>query len=252
VRAPGACSSGQKFPVVIDLHGNGGQGNLQRLGNEFDDNIVLVAPDGYERSWNIIKEASKAPDVDFIIKLIAEVGMRYPQADMTDVTIVGTSNGAGLINRLLIEAPSPRPFHRVVPMVSMLGKWQYHDNEFYKLDNTTQTYHQAIVPDKQAPEFIYLHGTEDGAVPYDGGIGVLGLEFWDAQGATFIWAQQWGEKGSKLADGDGVETSSGIFKYSYLGGSVVHYKVVGAGHALLNSDQGAEVMEIVKKAVLGL
>ena len=52
--------------MVVDLHGNGGSGNLNRL-KDMVGSVVLVAPSGYERSWNIIKENSKAPDTEFLL-----------------------------------------------------------------------------------------------------------------------------------------------------------------------------------------
>jgi len=238
--------------VVIDLHGNGGQGNLQNLGRVFDNTVVLVAPDGYERSWNILKEKSKAPDVDFILDLIKRVGDEYPQANMSDVTIVGNSNGAGMIHRLLIEAPSPLTFHRVIPKVSSLGKWQFKDDSFWmRKDETSEDYNVVVNPSRFGPDMIYIHGTNDGAVPYDGGRGVLGMEFWGAQEATYIWARYWGEKTPVLGDDEGVPVKGmeDVFKYTYLGGQVVHYKVVGGDHGL--SQAKDDVNTIIKNAVLG-
>ena len=51
------------FPVCILLHGNGGNGDgmLNQWKNELT-NHVLVAPSGYEKSWNISTEKSDAPD----------------------------------------------------------------------------------------------------------------------------------------------------------------------------------------------
>merc|ERR1711962_1969112 len=46
VRIPPS-NNGEPFPVVVDLHGIGAQGNLARLGNIFGDTVVLVAPNGY-------------------------------------------------------------------------------------------------------------------------------------------------------------------------------------------------------------
>merc|ERR1719239_364943 len=63
-------TAGQKVPMVIDLHGNGGQGNLRRL-SYLADGAVIVAPNGYERSWNVNNEGSKADDVSFIPELIS-------------------------------------------------------------------------------------------------------------------------------------------------------------------------------------
>ena len=42
---------GEKVPVVFHLHGNGGQGNTHPFGNFLGDACIIVAPDGYERSW---------------------------------------------------------------------------------------------------------------------------------------------------------------------------------------------------------
>merc|ERR1719412_2952520 len=250
VSAPEACSSGATFPVVVDLHGNGGSGNLNRL-KDLVGSVVLVAPSGYERSWNIIKENSKAPDTEFLLALIAQVGANYPQADMDDVTIVGTSNGAGMTHRLLIETPAPRPFHRVMPMVSSLGQWQYHDGSFWtRTDEASEEYDLEVVPDTDPIEMIYLHGTEDGTIPYNGGQG-LGMQFWSAQEATFIWARQWGYDGEQIAEEDGevipaadTSTDYEYVKYSYLDGKVVHYKVVGAPHMFMDK-------AMVKEVVLG-
>ena len=62
-----ATSAGQKVPVVFHLHGkimrkivkniqekysgNGGQGNTQPFANFIGDDAIIVAPNGYERSW---------------------------------------------------------------------------------------------------------------------------------------------------------------------------------------------------------
>jgi len=91
-----ATSAGQKVPVVFHLHGNGGQGNTRPFGNFLGDDCIIVAPDGYERSWNVYSEKSKADDVQFILDLIAKIGAEIPEADMDNVNIAGTSNGAAL------------------------------------------------------------------------------------------------------------------------------------------------------------
>ena len=106
-----ATSAGEKVPVVLHLHGNGGQGNLNVL-NKWLADTVIVSASGYERSWNVYKEKSKADDVSFIIDLLAKVGAEIPAADMNNVNIIGTSNGAALTYRLIIETGADRPFRR--------------------------------------------------------------------------------------------------------------------------------------------
>ena len=78
------------------------------------DDCIIVAPDGYERSWNVFTEKSKADDVSFILDLITKIGAEIPAADMDNVNIIGTSNGAALTYRLMIETGADRPFRRNV------------------------------------------------------------------------------------------------------------------------------------------
>merc|ERR1712228_584886 len=101
-------TAGQKVPMVIDLHGNGGQGNLRRM-SYLADGAVIVAPNGYERSWNVNNEGSKADDVSFILELISKVAEAHPAADANNVNLIGTSNGAAIIYRLLIATGIDRP-----------------------------------------------------------------------------------------------------------------------------------------------
>ena len=103
--------NGQKLPLVVDLHGNGGQASVRRL-NFLGDDAVVVAPNGYQRSWNVYNEKSKADDVSFILELIKKVVDENPVVNRSDVTIMGTSNGAAMIYRLLLETDRDRPFQR--------------------------------------------------------------------------------------------------------------------------------------------
>ena len=48
-----------------------------------------MAPDGYEKHWNVYSEPSKADDVGFVLELIKKVGEEIPGADMENVTIIG-------------------------------------------------------------------------------------------------------------------------------------------------------------------
>ena len=61
---------------------------------------------------NIYTEKSKADDVSFILDLIEMIGVEISAANMSDVNIIGMSNGAGLAYRLIIETGADRPFRR--------------------------------------------------------------------------------------------------------------------------------------------
>ena len=90
-----------------------------------------------------------------------------------------------------------------------------------------------IVP-ASGKRILCISGTEDNLIPYYGGIGVNGYNFWDAQYSSFIFAQNMGFQGSQLDDNQGIEYATNVVKYSYLDGDVVHYKFIGAGHVITN------------------
>lgn len=233
---------------MLDLHGAGGMANLRRL-SDIADSFVIVAASGYNRFWNVYSENSKADDVDFLLKLIKKVGDEIPEADTEDVTIVGTSNGAGMIYRLLIETKNPRPFNRVIPLASSLINIQYHDSSFWSQDKTSKLWNIPTVPDKPGPKIIHFHGTEDGTVPYNGGGGnFLGeeVDFLDAQTSAYIWAKSFGHTGPQLPDAGGTEVAEGVVRYEYLGGQVVHVKLAGLGHGVLGSQYKQVIMDTIR------
>merc|ERR1719192_791354 len=255
-----ATSAGEKVPVVIHLHGNGGQGNTNVLGSWLGDIAVIVSATGYERSWNVVKEKSKADDVSFILDLIAKVGAEIPAADMNNVAILGTSNGAALTYRLMIETGKDRPFRKVFPMVSSLVSAQYRDGQFWKSTISAalgepNVYDTAVVPEF-ADDFVYMHfhGTEDGLIKYDGqspGPALLGpVDVIAAQETDFLFAKAMGYTGSKLPDSAGVSvgltSDKQVEEYSYLDGRAKHYKLVGEGHGTGPSHD--KVREVVKAA----
>lgn len=256
-----ATSAGQKVPVVIHLHGNGGQGNTRVLGSWLGDDCVIVSADGYERSWNIYTEKSKADDVAFILDLIAKVGAEIPAADMNNVNIIGTSNGAALTYRLIIETGADRPFRRAFPMVSSLISPQYHDSSFWKSTvsaaaGDANVYDTAVVPVFDDDfEYAHFHGTEDGALKYEGqspGPGFLGgADVIAAQKTDFLWAVAMGYTGPQLADSEGESVGTDakpVQQYTYLDGKVRHFKLIGEGHS---TGPGHEVVrEIVREAIL--
>ena len=66
------------------------------------ENYILIAPDGYDRQWNVSRQRSKAPDVDFIKTIIDRI-QHFSNVDNKQITIIGMSNGSALLNRLMIE-----------------------------------------------------------------------------------------------------------------------------------------------------
>ena len=218
--------SNNSHPVAIVLHGNGGQGN--KFINEFSylTNHVIIAPQGYESSWNIAKEFSKAPDVDFIDKIITHLDT-LEDIDTSQISIIGSSNGAALVNQLLIDLKTNR-FKTAVCLFSQLNALQFRDGSFWSRSNSaSQEYDLQMTPDIDK-KILCFAGTEDSACPYYGGIGVFDYIFLNAEDVAFIWANAMGYLGNKITDP--TLQSENIYKFSYLNGQLVHYRLEGAGH----------------------
>merc|ERR550517_2063604 len=129
--------------------------------------------------WNVYNEKSKADDVSFILDLITKVVEENPVVNRSDVTILGTSNGAAMIYRLLLETDRNRPFHRVIPIASSLISVQHHENQFWKSESGSATDHSMPVKPQfdDKFQFLHFHGTDDGTIAYWGkspGLSFLG------------------------------------------------------------------------------
>ncbi|MCH2202154.1 MAG: hypothetical protein MK102_09295 [Fuerstiella sp.] len=233
----------QRQPVAIIFHGNGGtaEGSLKRW--QWLNDHILIAPQGYRRSWNVYGEASTAPDIEFFRLLIQEVRTTQPTADPERVSLIGSSNGSGFVQRLMIEMDD-RPFQKAILLVASLIEQQYHDGSFWAPSQSTQVYDKRRTP-KPGLQMVYFHGTEDRVVPYTGGYRGRRFLHLGAQETTWHWARAFGYSGAALSDRDGKQVARGILSYTYADAGVTHYKLVGAGHGIGN--HSAQAYRIVKK-----
>lgn len=229
-------SDGQrKLPVFVFLHGNGGNAkgamNGFRRGHPtLAARYILVFPDGYLKSWNIVSERSKADDRGFIEAIVEKVAT-YDNVQKDNVTIMGSSNGAALVNQLAIECRLSN-IRNYISGVSPLNVFQ-HDGKNFKAKGDDNNYRAVLTP-LTGKRLMNISGTDDRLVPYRGGLsrgipakgGKLG--FVDAEESIFLWAKAMGYKGEKLSRPSRVTGRLEIF--SYLDGEVVHYKVTGEGH----------------------
>ena len=221
-----------RWPIVILLHGNGGEG-ARMIGNwpGLLPGWLVVAPQGYERSWNISTERSKAPDVTFIKQVLADVGRRYPQADGSRVSLIGSSNGAGMVFRLLIELDETVTVRHAVTLVSSMTTGQYHNGQFWKrVNEATAVYDTPVVPVGKR-RILTIHGTADTVVPYGGGRGPGGTHL-SAQATAHAWAVQQGYQGRAVPDDAGRACGEGLIRYDYPAAKVSHIKVVAGRHGL--------------------
>ena len=220
-----------KTPVIVFFHGNGGSagGEMGNWAKTFPNHLVVV-PQGYLNSWNIQGESSKAPDVEFFKSVIAETGKRYRYADMKNVSLIGSSNGAAYIYRIMIEVQEDL-FKNAVPMVSSLLEAQYSEETFWKPSGDTANYDTKVDP-VGGRNILYLHGTSDKIVPIEGGLrGGKALHL-SAYETAFIWAQEQGYAGVKLGPEDGKDLGNGLLLHEYEGSKVSFIAVQNGGHGL--------------------
>ena len=215
-------------PVLIALHGSGGNSNYAN-NYSYLNQMIRIGPQGYDNKWNIKNEQSLAPDVDFIRDLILQL-RTYDNVDAGRIILVGSSNGAALINRLLIELNGAL-FQEAITLAGQMNTDQFHDGVFW-YDSSGGNAYDTVAEPAPGRRILSVTGTEDTAVPYLGGPGVVGYVFLHAGESIYQWARQMGYGGLQISEANGVLTDTDVYQYSYLNGDVVLYKLIGGNHGL--------------------
>ncbi|MBZ4558849.1 prolyl oligopeptidase family serine peptidase [Mycobacterium avium subsp. hominissuis] len=149
--------AGDPVGLVLSLHGGGGTGIAQRGLSGFDavadaHNLLVVYPDGYEKSWADGRGASPADrhhvdDVAFLVGLVTKLQNDYRVAP-GHVFVTGMSNGGFMSNRLACDRADV--FAAVAPVAGTLGV--------------------GVACNPSRPVSVWAaHGTADPLVPFKGG-----------------------------------------------------------------------------------
>ena len=154
---PAGANGADKLPVIISLHGRLGTAARQFKFADFRpiadrEKVIIVCPQGIGRSWNDGRgtPANKkgVDDVEFIDSLIFYITKKY-RADNTRVYVTGMSNGGFMASRLAIDLNN-----RIAAIAVVAAS----------MDKGT-----AFEPGLSTP-VMYIQGTEDPLVPFEGGI----------------------------------------------------------------------------------
>ncbi len=227
IKVPTGTAPADGFLVCILLHGNGGNGPA--MIGQFQNTLschILIAPTGYQNSWNICGESSDAPDIDMIEDLIVNL-QAYQNVDPNRIRVIGSSNGAGLANRIFIENKNSG-VDIVCSIVSHLNTSQYHSDNFHKPSSITDTfdnfcgYNVAVNP-LNSRKYLSISNTNDPLIPYQGGPSVVGVNFLDAEEAAFTIASYKGYAGSKLSSGTDIGNPV-VTEFAYSANGVIHLK----------------------------
>ncbi|BBX97969.1 extracellular catalytic domain type 1 short-chain-length polyhydroxyalkanoate depolymerase [Mycobacterium lacus] len=120
---------GPPVGLVLNLHGGGGTGNGQRGLTNFDriadvDNLLVVYPDGYDKSWADGRGASPADrrrvdDVGFLVALTSKLRDDFA-VPAGHVFVTGMSNGGFMASRLACDRADV--FAAIAPVAGTLGE----------------------------------------------------------------------------------------------------------------------------------
>jgi poly(3-hydroxybutyrate) depolymerase len=225
----------EPLPLFIFLHGNGGNAERSMQGftrryKELSKRYNMVFAQGYLKSWNIVSERSKAPDREFIEAIVTELA-EYSNVKASGAVLMGSSNGAALVNQFAIETQLDH-FSHYITVVSQLNAWQ-HDGTAFKAMGSDANYTESVVP-LRGKCLLNVSGVDDRLVPYSGGPSRVirakdgKLAFVDAEKSIYLWAQHYGYNGEQLSQPS--ESSEVMDTFSYLDGAVIHYKMNTRAH----------------------
>jgi polyhydroxybutyrate depolymerase len=168
LHVPPAYEEGQPAALVLSLHGGGGNADLHRRMDGFDEladekGFIVVYPNGTGKlqdallTWNGgtccgYAQENEVDDVGFLRALIAELESEYA-IDPRRIYVTGISNGGIMAYRLACEASD-----LIAAIAPVAGTLNY----------------EPCQPARPV-SVIHFHGTDDTHLPYDGGVGADSL-----------------------------------------------------------------------------
>jgi len=231
---PSAAADGEPLPLLIALHGGGGNGPQFMRSSNFNElaeaqGFMVIYPDGVGRQWHDGRDIvnSTVDDVGYIATLLATLQRDYP-IDTERVFVTGISNGGFMTMTLACERSEL--FAGAAVIVAGLPE---------------------RIRDSCAPSplpVLIMNGTDDPLVPYDGGPVVVGDEERGITLSTDATVAFWREVNgcpenpdiSLSVDHlprDGTSVQISAYGACESGASVILYSVIGGGHALPGAGQ---------------
>jgi polyhydroxybutyrate depolymerase len=220
---PPSRGAGQPIPLLLVLHGAGGQGAGMEQHTGLTDpatqrGYAVVYPDGMERRWNDGRgNGATHDDVEFIRLLLDSLG-RELAVDPKRIYAAGISNGAGLAYRLACDLGGT--FAAVAPVAGALPA---------ALEERCAVTRPVSV--------ISFQGTRDRLMPYEGGnVSVRRGQVLSAARSAGLFAEVNGctLSPSVTAEPDTARDGTRVHRSMYAGcregREVVLYTIEGGGH----------------------
>jgi polyhydroxybutyrate depolymerase len=229
---PPAYDGSEPWPLVVALHGRGGDGStfadqldLNRVAQEND--FIAAYPDGINHEWNYAQGTPEwigpeTDDVEFLSALVDAVADEYA-IDRGRVYAAGFSNGGFMTQRLACEVPDEYAAFAVISA------------GFYP------SLHQWCETSTPTP-ILFIHGTADVVVPWTGTVQGQVVLSMPVEDTVAYWAEHDGCSPDEVTHEtlpsaeEGEEATTSVI-YFHIGGcdddtEVVLYAVEGGGHNL--------------------
>ena len=216
--------AGDKAPVIISLHGRLGTAIRQMAFADFRpiadrDKVIVVCPQGIERSWNDGRgtpaNSRGVNDVKFIDELITYIVDTY-HADPSRIYVTGMSNGGFMTSRLACE------LNKRIAAVAVVAASMDQDMGYQ--------------PSQPMP-VMYIQGTKDPLVPFTGGqMKGAGGSIYSHENILKKWAEvdQCDSKPVVTSLPILVNDGTSVQKEEYSGADglkVIGFTIVDGGHA---------------------
>jgi polyhydroxybutyrate depolymerase len=164
---PGTYDPTKTYPLVLVLHGDGGDGPSMRAAVPFDDvagdEAFVAYPSGRQGGWNLYDPVETNADDAFLLAIVDTVRARA-NIDPRRVFGIGFSSGAFMVSQVACRKPG---FFRGIvphsggapsePRDSLASHWP---NSYTRCRDQTLG---------SGPATLVIHGTADGTVTFDSG-----------------------------------------------------------------------------------
>jgi polyhydroxybutyrate depolymerase len=223
VHLPPGYDGTNSFPLVLALHGMGGDGpgmaGLTHFNAVADQGSFIVAyPDGIRRRWSFgpLPLLGGIDDVGFIAALIAALSADLA-IDPARVYAVGMSNGGGLVDLLACQRADL--FAACAVVVATIAAFMQH-----------------VCRPARPTSMMLILGTDDPLIPFAGGYGRRRQMLLSGSATAQHWARVAGcapvPVVSYLPDiaHDGTRVRCEVYSGGREGAEVVLYVIEGGGH----------------------
>jgi polyhydroxybutyrate depolymerase len=211
---PTGFSTQNSLPLVFNFHGYGSNALEQELYTQFDNvadtgNFLVCYPNGLNNAWNIL--GGQPDDVGFVDTLIYIFSSAY-NINPLRVYATGMSNGGFFSNLLACQMSD-----KIAAIAPVAG--------------SNVTFIQAACnPNRKIP-VLYIHGTADSTVFYNGGTGYVSaadlLQFYVTLNGC---ATSDTTRITNSSTTDGCTADKIVWHGCDSSKRVIHYRINGGGH----------------------